>query len=57
MQELGHPIVGDKKYGSEINAINRLGLHANAIKFKHPASGKVMRFESETPASFMRGFK
>ena len=57
MQELGHPIVGDKKYGSEINAINRLGLHANAIKFKHPASGKVMRFESETPASFTRGFK
>lgn len=56
MQELGHPIVGDKKYGSEINAINRLGLHANVIKFTHPTSGKVMRFESETPASFTRGF-
>lgn len=57
MQDLGHPIVGDKKYGSEINTINRLGLHANAIKFKHPVSGKVMKFESETPASFTRGFK
>lgn len=57
MQDLGHPIVGDKKYGSEVNSINRLGLHANAIKFKHPTSGKVMRFESEVPASFTRGFK
>ena len=57
MQDLGHPIVGDKKYGSEINTINRLGLHANAIKFKHPVNGKVMKFESETPASFTRGFK
>ncbi|CEA02484.1 Ribosomal large subunit pseudouridine synthase D [Jeotgalicoccus saudimassiliensis] len=57
MQDLGHPIVGDKKYGSEVNTINRLGLHANAIKFKHPSSGKMMRFESETPASFTRGFK
>ena len=57
MQDLGHPIVGDKKYGSEINAINRLGLHANAIKFKHPESGKIMKFESEVPASFTRGFK
>ncbi|SDK26256.1 23S rRNA pseudouridine1911/1915/1917 synthase [Jeotgalicoccus aerolatus] len=57
MQDLGHPIVGDKKYGSEINTINRLGLHANAIKFKHPVSGKIMKFESETPASFTRGFK
>ncbi|CAM4258998.1 RluA family pseudouridine synthase [Jeotgalicoccus halotolerans] len=57
MQDLGHPIAGDKKYGSEVNSINRLGLHANAIKFKHPTSGKVMRFESEVPASFTRGFK
>lgn len=57
MQDLGYPIVGDKKYGSEINPINRLGLHADAIKFTHPTSGKVMKFESETPASFTRGFK
>lgn len=57
MQDLGHPIVGDKKYGSAMNTISRLGLHANAIKFKHPESGKIMRFESEVPASFTRGFK
>ena len=57
MQDLGHPIVGDKKYGSDVNVINRLGLHANVIKFKHPTSGKVMKFESEVPATFTKGFK
>ena len=52
MQDIGHPVVGDKKYGSRNNAIGRLGLHANAIELKHPTTGESMRFESKTPASF-----
>ena len=56
MQDIGHPVVGDKKYGSRVNAIGRLGLHANAIELKHPTTGESMRFESKTPASFTRPF-
>lgn len=56
MQDIGHPVVGDKKYGSRNNAIGRLGLHANAIELKHPATGETMRFESKTPTSFTRPF-
>ena len=56
MQDIGHPVVGDKKYGSRNNAIGRLGLHANAIELKHPTTGESMRFESKTPASFTRPF-
>lgn len=56
MKELGHPVVGDKKYGSRNNSIGRLGLHAHAIAFTHPTTGESLRFESKIPASFMRGF-
>ncbi|QUW21640.1 RluA family pseudouridine synthase [Sporosarcina sp. Marseille-Q4063] len=56
MQDIGHPVVGDKKYGSRNNTIGRLGLHANAIELKHPTTGESMRFESKTPTSFTRPF-
>lgn len=54
MQELGHSIVGDKKYGATGNPISRLGLHAATLAFIHPITGKEMRFESKTPAKFRR---
>jgi 23S rRNA pseudouridine1911/1915/1917 synthase len=56
MQELGHPIVGDKKYGSRSNPIRRMGLHAHVLAFRHPKSGESLRFESEVPSVFMRSF-
>ncbi len=40
MKELGNPVVGDKKYGSKENPIGRLGLHAAALGFIHPITGK-----------------
>lgn len=56
MKDLGHPIVGDKKYGSRNNIIGRLGLHAHSIAFTHPATGETLRFESKIPKSFTRKF-
>lgn len=45
--ELGTPIVGDGKYGGSAAFIdgiaNRLHLHARAISFRHPATGKNLR--------------
>ena len=40
MKELGHPVVGDKKYGATQNPIGRLGLHASRLGFTHPITGK-----------------
>ncbi|MDF2670955.1 MAG: pseudouridine synthase, RluA family protein [Paenibacillus sp.] len=57
MEDIGHPIVGDKKYGSKSKAIGRLGLHARVIAFLHPATGKLLRFESAIPKVFNRPFK
>lgn len=54
MQELGHSIVGDKKYGATGNPISRLGLHAATLAFIHPVTGREMRFESKVPAKFRR---
>lgn len=51
-QAAGHPIVGDKKYGALTNPIGRLALHAGLLEFKHPYSGKTMRFEAKMPELF-----
>ena len=50
----GHPVVGDKKYGSLVDPIHRLCLHAQLIAFEHPVTKKEMRFISPLPASFER---
>ncbi len=52
MKDLGHPIVGDKKYGSTIS-YKRLCLHAFLLEFIHPVTKETMRFENEIPKSFL----
>ena len=53
---LGHPIIGDKDYGSVKNPLNRLGLHANRLGFVHPATGKKLSFEVDAPPAFRKMF-
>ncbi len=52
--DLGYPVVGDRKYGASHNPIGRLGLHAKVIEFLHPETKNNMRFESPTPKEFLR---
>lgn len=52
MAQLGHPVVGDHKYGSTDDSIRRLGLHAYMLCFRHPVNGKLLRFETPVPACF-----
>ena len=53
MQDLGHPIAGDGRYGLEdVNPIGRLALHAFKLCFRHPVTGEQMRFEMPYPAEF-----
>lgn len=54
MQEIGHSIVGDRKYGATGNPIARLALHASVLAFIHPVTHKKMRFESPLPTKFRR---
>lgn len=54
MQDMGHPVVGDKRYGATSNPIGRLGLHARVLSFRHPVSEDMLEFETPVPPSFLR---
>jgi len=60
----GHPLLGDGVYGSgfqsktallpqkaqaALKALNRQALHAFRLAFSHPATGKLLSFESKLP--------
>jgi len=47
---LGHPIIGDLKYGASTDPARRLALHSCALNFRHPVSGALMEFHSALPA-------
>ncbi len=64
MAAIGHPVVGDRAYGSGfatkagllpeparsvVSAFPRQALHAYLLGFAHPVSGAEMRFESDLP--------
>jgi 23S rRNA pseudouridine1911/1915/1917 synthase len=52
LAEKGHPIAGDKIYGTGFNPIRRLALHGEYLGFIHPRTGKRLQFESRYPKSF-----
>jgi tRNA pseudouridine32 synthase/23S rRNA pseudouridine746 synthase/23S rRNA pseudouridine1911/1915/1917 synthase len=51
---IGHPIVGDKKYGRGDESHAHLALHARTISFKHPFSSKRLIFSAKVPAYFSK---
>lgn len=55
--EMGHPIMGDRKYGAKTSRLNRLCLHARTLRFAHPITRKDMRFELPVPSRFMNAVK
>jgi len=55
-KDIGHSVVGDDKYGAKTDPINRLGLHAWVLAFKHPITKNDLRFETEIPSKFMNLF-
>lgn len=53
LSEAGHPILGDKKYGSSADPLRRVALHAYSLEFTHPATRKKMKFETKMPEGFL----
>jgi 23S rRNA pseudouridine1911/1915/1917 synthase len=69
LQSLGHPVVGDERYGgaswrgvadpARRQAIRRLdhpALHARRLSFDHPRTGRRLSFESPLPDDLVRLF-
>lgn len=52
MNEIGHPIIGDKKYGNVKG--KRLLLCANRLDIRVPKTNKLLTFEINIPREFMR---
>jgi 23S rRNA pseudouridine1911/1915/1917 synthase len=46
---LGHPVVGDPRYGSDAP---RMGLHAVRLVIPHPSDGRRLTFEAPPPKAF-----
>jgi len=46
------PVAGDRKYDAPSDPVGRLALHAQTLAFRHPADGRVLRFEAPAPSSF-----
>ncbi|MCJ8331156.1 MAG: RluA family pseudouridine synthase [Lentisphaeria bacterium] len=49
LQWLGHPVVGDRRYGT---AGGRMGLHALRLDIMHVKTGKRIYFETPAPDEF-----
>lgn len=56
MEYIGHPIVGDKKYGSKRQLIGRVALHAGVLSFIHPVTGARYDFSTPVPRKFTELF-
>ena len=62
LAELGHPICGDIKYRGPFgmphvvdeSKIRRMALHAAELRFQHPTTEKLMRFQSDWPEDIQR---
>jgi RluA family pseudouridine synthase len=49
LADIGHPIVGDRKYGRADDNYSRMALHAESIAFKHPQSDVELTFSAKIP--------
>ena len=50
MREIGHPILGDPFYASgEAREAERLMLHAESLRLRHPDGGKGLTFKAKCP--------
>ncbi len=47
-----HPILGDRKYGSRIEFVRGIALHARRLELTHPTRNKRIAFTASTPKSW-----
>jgi 23S rRNA pseudouridine1911/1915/1917 synthase len=53
LSEMGHPVAGDRAYGSGKNPLGRLGLHAFHLGFIHPTRKVPVEFSTDPPPEFV----
>ncbi len=53
LSEMGHPVVGDRRYGADDRYERRIRLHAYYLSFKHPVTGEQLEVKSKMPKKFL----
>lgn len=53
MFDIKHPIIGDTRYKSKDNSLNRLALHANKLIITDPLTNNDFTFTSNIPTEFI----
>ncbi len=57
LAEAGHPLIGDRRYGTPSSLIGRTALHARSLAFDHPATSRRVSFASPVPRDMKRLIK
>ena len=52
LSKLGHPVLGDRKYGSPFEFPHGIALHARMLEFRHPVRDETLRLEAPLPISW-----
>jgi 23S rRNA pseudouridine1911/1915/1917 synthase len=52
LADRGHPILGDRKYGSRKEFQSGIALHARRLAFSHPTTGERIELVAHVPASW-----
>jgi len=50
LADLGHPILGDRKYGAQKRFPHGIALHARRVVFEHPVRDEQISIEAPVPA-------
>ena len=51
---MGHPLIGDRRYGNASPMIARVALHAARLGFDHPHTGRPVNLESPLPTDMVK---
>lgn len=52
LSEIGHPLVGDQRYGKESKKGQQIALWANILEFPHPTTKELISIQSPPPTKY-----
>jgi 23S rRNA pseudouridine1911/1915/1917 synthase len=53
LSDMGHPVVGDRKYGADATFERRIRLHGCYLHIMHPKTDEWLEFHSDLPRGFL----